>query len=128
MATFFGEVNEISSRAVWWSDSEEEEEEEEQDAVEEDGDYSKPIKKSSTPKPTVAYQTEILDDQRWTTFQKSAQLLYVSLGKGEKSRPSQSLENDLHLILRVKVDALVGGGKKAVTGKSLKAMKVTSKL
>lgn len=126
MATFFGEVNEISSRAVWWSDSEEEEEEEEQDAVEEDGD-DKPIKKSSTPKPTVAYQTEILDDQRWTTYQKSAQLLYVSLGKGEKSRPSQSLE-DHHLILRVKVDALVGGGKKVVTGKSLKAMKITSKL
>lgn len=111
MATFFGEVNEISSRAVWWSDSESEEEENAAAAVEENGDGDKQKQLEKKKKPEVSYKMEILDDQRWTTFRENCKLLYVSLGK----KTPQSLEGSC--IARVKVDALTGGGKKNVASK-----------
>lgn len=107
MATFFGEVNEISSRAVWWSDSESEEENAAAAALEEDGDF----KHFEKVKPEVSYKMEILDDQRWTTFRENCKLLYVSLGK----KSPQSLAGSC--IARVKVDAIIGGEKKNISGK-----------
>lgn len=66
MATFFGEVNEISSRAVWWSD--------EDDQVE---DNAGPIK--------LTHDLVVKNKKLYEAFLSLCKVLYVSIGKPDPS-------------------------------------------
>lgn len=64
MATFFGEISEVSSRAVWWSDSDDEEED-------------------NKPK-AISLKTTIVDEANFETFLARCNRLFITTEKYEK--------------------------------------------
>ena len=63
MATFFGEITEITSRAVWWSDSD-------------DDDDDEKINKRN-----LSLQSKVVNQDLYDLFLSQCKIIYISSGK-----------------------------------------------
>ena len=72
MATFFGEVTEVSSRAVWWSDSEDEEDEEAKNDKEGN---------SNKIQPNITYKMIESNESKVNDFRSRCKRLFISISK-----------------------------------------------
>lgn len=72
MATFFGEVTEVSSRAVWWSDSEDEEDEEAKNDKEGN---------SNKIQPNITYKMIESNESKINDFRSRCKRLFISISK-----------------------------------------------